>query len=320
MATIADKPELEINLLRTFLAVVQHGSLGRTATACAMTQPAISQQIMRLEKIIGKQLFARSRDGVTLTRHGELLIAYATRAIELSEDTLARLQNEGVDDERVRLGLSANVSVVGFTPTLKSFQMRHPEVEVKVVVADHSKLENLLKEREIDLVVTDPSQIPDTPILVWQVPLIWAASADFRLARNQILPVVLLEEPSSWRQKLLASLGRAGCNWRIACESTSFDAVLSAVKSGLGVSSLTVQTIRNSGLQELRNFDLLAPPPIELGLFRATGCHGPACLAMEAALIAGFSPRGDDTIIPRAAIINTELIKTGNIRNGLAAL
>jgi DNA-binding transcriptional LysR family regulator len=284
-----------------------------------MTQPAISQQIMRLEKIVGKQLFSRSRDGVTLTRHGELLIAYATRAIELSEDTLARLKDEGVD-ERVRLGFSANVSLVGFTPVLKSFQMRHPEVEVKVVVAEHSKLEGLARQREIDLVVTDPSQLTDTPILVWQVPLTWAASADFRLARNQILPIVLLEEPSSWRQKLLASLGRVGCNWRIACESTSFDAILNAVKSGLGVSPLTLQTIRASGLQAVSNFDLLAPPPIELGLFRVTGCPSPARSAMEAALITGFNATGDDTTTASAAIMNSELMKTANIRSGLAVL
>src|ERR1039458_7746527 len=71
MAMTSDREDLDLSLLRTFLAVVRHGSMGRTAAAVAKTQPAVSQQMLRLEKIIGRKLFYRSRAGVTLTSHGE---------------------------------------------------------------------------------------------------------------------------------------------------------------------------------------------------------------------------------------------------------
>src|SRR6266566_8622539 len=94
MATPVTDGDLELNLLRTFLAVVRHGSLSKTATAIDKTQPAVSQQMLRLENIIGQRLFFRGRNGITLTRHGELLVSYANRALDLNEETLARLRTE----------------------------------------------------------------------------------------------------------------------------------------------------------------------------------------------------------------------------------
>src|ERR1700747_3746954 len=67
MATQAQIGELEVGLLRMFLSVVDHGSIGRAATAADMTQPAVSQQMLRLERVIGHTLLARGRNGITLT-------------------------------------------------------------------------------------------------------------------------------------------------------------------------------------------------------------------------------------------------------------
>src|ERR1035437_1794449 len=90
MTMTIDRKDLELSLLRTFLAVVQHGSMGRTAAAVARTQPAVSQQMLRLEKVIGRKLFYRSRGGVKLTSHGELLVTYANRAVDLNAEAPAR--------------------------------------------------------------------------------------------------------------------------------------------------------------------------------------------------------------------------------------
>lgn len=72
MAMTIDREDLKVSLLRTFFAVGRHGSMGRAA-ANATTQPTVSQRILRLKKIIGRRLFSRSRGGLKLTGHGELL-------------------------------------------------------------------------------------------------------------------------------------------------------------------------------------------------------------------------------------------------------
>jgi DNA-binding transcriptional LysR family regulator len=101
--------DLDFSLLRTFLAVIRYGSMGRAATAVCRTQPAVSQQMSRLEKIVGKKVFSRTKGGVTLTRHGEMLVPYANRALELSEEALARLREESASG-LVRPGVSENAT------------------------------------------------------------------------------------------------------------------------------------------------------------------------------------------------------------------
>ena len=59
MRTQMETDSLDWGLLRTFLVVVEHGSLGKTAVAVDKTQPAISQQMRRLEKVVGQKLFVR---------------------------------------------------------------------------------------------------------------------------------------------------------------------------------------------------------------------------------------------------------------------
>ena len=86
--------ELEFSLLRTFLAIVHSGSMGRAASAVCRTQPAVSQQMFRLEKIIGRKIFSRTKGGVKLTRHGEMLVPYANLALELNQEALVRLREE----------------------------------------------------------------------------------------------------------------------------------------------------------------------------------------------------------------------------------
>ena len=100
---------VEMGLLRTFLALVEHGSIGKTAVAVDKTQPAISQQMLRLEKIVGQKLFARGRVGIKLTRHGQLLATYAHRAVELNEEILLRLRGE-TPCRQMAVGMSADVA------------------------------------------------------------------------------------------------------------------------------------------------------------------------------------------------------------------
>jgi hypothetical protein len=87
MAMTTYPNDLEFSLLRTFLAIVRYGSMGRAASAVCRTQPAVSQQMFRLEKIIGQKIFSRTRGGVRLTRHGEMLVPYANRALELNRSS-----------------------------------------------------------------------------------------------------------------------------------------------------------------------------------------------------------------------------------------
>lgn len=283
MDIATDREDLELGLLRTFLAVVQHGSMGRTAAAVAKTQPAVSQQMLRLEKIIGRKLFYRSRNGVKLTSHGELLVTYANRAIDLNEEALARLREESASGP-VRLGISEQTALAGLTPALKRFQRTQPDVELKLVVAAPAKLEFLLTQGELDFVITDPMRIKGLPVTEWRSRLAWLASTDFSIDPLKVLPLVLCESTSWWRDKILSSLRKAGWEWRVVFESASLDATLAALDSGLGMSALLPETVRDTGVSEVKCSSLPVLPEVRFGLFRSPTASTKARAPMETAL------------------------------------
>src|SRR6185436_10566300 len=82
--------DLETALLRSFVTAVRAGSISRAATALGQTQPALSQQIRKLESVIGRPLLNRSQAGVSPTRAGEELLPYAERIISLSTQALVQ--------------------------------------------------------------------------------------------------------------------------------------------------------------------------------------------------------------------------------------
>ena len=286
MAMTTNREDLELSLLRTF-AVVQHGSMGRTAAAVAKTQPAVSQQMLRLEEIIGRKLFYRSRNGVKLTSHGEMLVAYANRAIDLNEESLARLREESASGP-VRLGVGEQTALAGLTPALKRFQRTQPDVEPKLMVAAPAKLEFLLTQGELDFVITDPKRIKGLPVTEWKSRLAWLASIDFSIDPRKSLPLVLCESTSWWRDKILSSLRKAGWEWRVVFESASLDATLAVLDSGLGMSALLPETVRDTGIGEVKCSSLPVLPEVRFGLFRSPTASTKARALAETALAASI--------------------------------
>lgn len=283
MAMTTHQNDLEFSLLRTFLAVIRYGSMGRAAAAVGRTQPAVSQQMLRLEKVIGQKVFSRARGGVKLTRHGEMLVPYANRALELNEEALARLHEESASG-LVRLGVSEDAALASLTSTLKHFQSSHPEVLLEILVAGPAKLELLVENGDLDFVIGDPNTVATTPAMEWQTHPAWFASTELVVDPLRALPLVLWQSSGSWRDGILDSLRKSGWEWRVVFETTSLDAALAAVESGLGVSALLRETVRSGDIGEVKNVRLPVLPVVRFGLFRGSSASTRAQALMEAAL------------------------------------
>jgi len=261
---------LDWGLLRTFLVVVEHGSLGKTAVAVDKTQPAISQQMRRLEKVVGQKLFVRGRKGIklTLTRHGQVLVTYAHRAVDLNEEILLRLRGETAG-RRVAVGMSADVALVGLAAVMKRFQSLQSDFELRVIVTAPNRLNVLLKAGKLDWAIGYPSLMTGIPTEKWSVQLEWATCNNLDFDESCPIPLVLLEGPCSWQDEMLDSLSRAGRDWRVTFESASLDATLAAVQSGLGIAALPVAAIRDFALTRFHAIKLPRLPRVEFGMFRA---------------------------------------------------
>jgi len=301
MSTHMGSDNLELGLLRTFLAVVEHGSLGKTAVAINKTQPAISQQMLRLEKIVGQRLFARGREGMKLTRPGQLLATYAHRAVELNEEILLRLRGEPAG-RQMAVGMSADVALVGLAIAMKRFQSPRSDLELKVLVTAPNRLDALLKAGKLDWAIGDPSLMTGTPTEKWSVPLEWAAGNGFDFDEFRPIPLILFEGPCPWQDEMLDSLHRAGRDWRITFESASLDAILSAVQSGLGITALPAVVIQDFALTRFHAVRLLRPPVVEFGMFRAaTALLSRAYTAVEGALATTFDGSRETVTVEQAS-------------------
>ena len=259
---------LEVGLLRKFAAVVEYGSMGKAAAAADMTQPAVSQQMLRLEKIVGQKLFTRGRNGIALTSHGDLLFKYVQRVLDLNDEILLRLRGDRPHSP-VAVGISSGIAMAGLAPSFRRFQNLHPQSELHVTTAVPKQIDALLSSGDLHLGVAEPSTMRRETVIRWELQLEWAAPKRFQVDQYRVVPLVLFEGSSPWQENLLGSLRDAGLEWHVAFESASMDAILAATQSGLGIAALPAEFVRNSRLIPLSHPALPLAPKIELGLFEA---------------------------------------------------
>src|SRR6202166_4312493 len=124
-------PMFDLELLRSFVSVVDSGGFTRAGERVHRTQSTVSQQIKRLEDDLGQPLLNRTAKDVTPTEAGERLLSYARRLLSLAEearDVMARPGNEGA----VRLGLPEDFAAYRLAKLLAAFSRSHPTLRLDV--------------------------------------------------------------------------------------------------------------------------------------------------------------------------------------------
>ncbi|MEV4534341.1 LysR substrate-binding domain-containing protein [Asanoa sp. NPDC049518] len=270
--------DLETALLRAFLTAARAGSISRAAVALGHTQPALSQQLRRLERAVGEPLLHRTARGVALTRAGETLLPYAERILALSAQAL-RAPRQALTGH-CGVGLIEDLAGAPLSLALADFARLHPGATLEVFTAPGPATHKAFATGRLHLALCDPSYFPDPPRWMVRLPLTWVGGPDLD-ADAEPLPLVLFSHPCRWRAPLLDTLEAAGRRWRIAFESTSLAGVLAAVRAGLGFAAV-LPAVADPGTVVSGLPDL---PDVELGLVRRPGTEGdPLVDAVEGVL------------------------------------
>src|SRR5437868_2287579 len=125
--------EIELRHLRYFLAVADTLHFSKAAQRLGMAQPPLSQQIKRLEHLLGHRLFDRTTRGVKLTLAGQLLAERARSTIEKVHDDLAQVRRLGRGEEgTLTVGFSGSVMFTGLPAAIQSYRRRYPKVELRL--------------------------------------------------------------------------------------------------------------------------------------------------------------------------------------------
>ncbi|MFC9622782.1 LysR family transcriptional regulator [Streptomyces sp. NPDC056930] len=259
--------DLDMAQLRVFVTCTRSGSISRAAAALGHSQPALSQQLRRLERTVGQPLLHRAATGVTLTKAGEALLPYAERILALSAQ--ARTAAAPVVQGHCGVGLLEDLTAAPLPQALADFTRMNPGATLELISGPGPVLHEAYAQGRIHLALCDPSYLTEPPRWTARLPLTWAAAPGLDTTLDP-LPLVLFSQPCRWRQPLLDTLEAAGRTWRTAFESTSLPGVRAAVRAGLGAAALLPATIEPGttarGLPQL--------PDAELGLVRRPGTEG----------------------------------------------
>jgi DNA-binding transcriptional LysR family regulator len=235
---------LDLELLRSFVSVVDAGGFTRAGERVHRTQSTVSQQIKRLEEDVGHPLLIRSGKDVTPTEAGERLLSYARRLLALAEearDVLARPGNEGA----VRLGVPEDFAAYRLTKLLAAFSRSHPSLRLDVRADQSANLKRDLERSELDLALFKRPAGEKSGIAVWPERVHWVTSKNRpRDTRTGSVPLIGFPSGCLYRAGAIHALESAGRTWHMAYTSSNLAGIQAAVAAGMGLSILSEMAIQ----------------------------------------------------------------------------
>ncbi|MFT4151637.1 MAG: LysR family transcriptional regulator [Paracoccaceae bacterium] len=247
------QPPLDSDLMRSFLAVADTGSVTSAAARLGRTQSAVSLQVKRLEDSLGQPLFLRLPRGVELTARGQQLMPYARRVVALLEEAALAVREKPLVGP-VRVGIPDEYSATVLPRALAAFDERHEGVQVSVRCDHSSGQMQALAEDELDLaVIYDWSYVEEGEILCVD-PTVWVTSIAHGQHMRDPVPVGVYFRSDWCKDFAEQSLNRQGIHWRAAWSCDMAGGLRSAVISGIAIAPLSRSTIP-PGCRELTTAD-----------------------------------------------------------------
>jgi DNA-binding transcriptional LysR family regulator len=161
---------IELRHLRYFVAVAEELHFGRAASRLNMAQPPLSQQIQRLEQLIGHQLFQRTSRAVSLTVAGNSLLERARRILRSMQEDVGAVRRAGRGETGIlRVGFVGSAMLTGLPAILRQYRRLYPDVELRLFESFTSQVIESVRDFRADVgILRDGGSVPDltiTPLL-----------------------------------------------------------------------------------------------------------------------------------------------------------
>jgi len=243
---------MELRQLAYFLAVAEERNFTRAAQRIPIAQPAISQQIHRLESELSEKLFVRDRRGTRLTPAGEALLPHARATLASAEharEAVAALS--GLLTGRLAFGFVQPLPDRRLAGLLGAFHRQHPGIELRLIEDETDALLAALATGELDAALIGLGRYDRLPPevgsrLVAREPVVVAVHPGHPLSgRGSIAlqalreaPMVTLTSSSKQRSNLEAACRAAGFTPRIVAETSDLSVTIELIRQQIGVAVL----------------------------------------------------------------------------------
>lgn len=281
----------ELRQYRYFVEIARRGSFTAASRTVHITQSALSEQIMQLERELDCRLFDRGRQGARLTPAGEALLPQAEQLLRLSGDIEQSVAHFGRPRRHaLRIGMTVAPVLLWFPELVAEFEKRTPEVEIYVEDINTAEIYLRVSTGELDFGIVSVSE----PALAGRAPagivatrlyedeLVLLVAPDHPFAELGAVPLTALRterliafpQPFSLRLVTDELLRREGLNICATIESGWLDVAVGFVAAGVGVCIVPRSTMLMPGRADVRvvRIDAVDPPHrLLLALQRADG-------------------------------------------------
>ncbi|MDM0017811.1 LysR family transcriptional regulator [Variovorax saccharolyticus] len=235
---------LDLEQLRTLVAVVDAGSLTAAAPVVFLSQSAVSEKMRKLEQRIGHTLLTRSKAGVAPTPAGLRLLAHARRLLAASDEALRDLGGETLQGE-LRLAVTDYFRPGELSRLLSRLGQSYPQLRLHVNVLQGSAMEAAFGRGEFDIGLAmriNPAASrtgargPGAPLR--REALAWVAAEGHRIVRGEPLRLLVLPDSCSLHQFTIRLLRERRVPHAVAHVASGVAGLQSALAAGLGVACL----------------------------------------------------------------------------------
>jgi DNA-binding transcriptional LysR family regulator len=230
--------DLDIDLLRTFVALAETASFTEAGARLGATQSAVSVRLKKLEDRLGRRLFDRTPRSVTPTLFGEGFLTEARRILSVHDDVVARA-TAAAPTRSLSLGVSEHATGGHLPAMLAALRDLMPSLSVSVTLGLSEDLFADWEAGRHDVVVVRRTLKPGTATLpgrrLFFDDLVWAASPDFVRRPGEPVPLIVIARPCKVHELAIEAVERAGLPWTMAFVGRGLVAVQAAIEAGLGI-------------------------------------------------------------------------------------
>lgn len=240
----------KLDLYKIFCVVAKNNSFSSAARELYMSQPAVSQAIMQLERQLDTRLFNRTPKGTTLTDEGHLLFEYvnsALKLIDVGEEKM--LEFKSLTTGELKIGVGDTISRYFLLSYLEDFRNKYPNIKFKIVNGTTSELCSILKAGDVDIAICnlpiDDSSLEVRPCFHVHDTFVYGDKFRTMLAKQISLeelvklPLIFLEPKSNSRKYVEDYLLMKGIKISPEFELGSHDLLLEFAKINLGIACVT---------------------------------------------------------------------------------
>jgi DNA-binding transcriptional LysR family regulator len=289
--------------LKVFKCVIDEGGIIKAARKLHRAPSSVTTRVKQLETSLGVTLFHRDRQRLHLSPTGELLLAYAERLIQLSDEARAVVSG-GIPQGALKLGALESTTASRLPRILADFHRRYPEVRMELTTGTNDDLMNKVADRRLDAAFI--AEAPAARVLqhtpVFSERLIVISSSDhppIRRARDvDGASLIAFPEGCAYRRVLQRWLGRDNLATRRVLELSSYHAIVACVASGAGIALVPESVLETmSDTPVLRHAIPKAQASITTPLVWRHGEISPPVLALRT-LITSLSKRKNPKLAP----------------------